>query len=124
MSDRFGIRDGNDSSGSGSGVIDGSGSGSVVNDGNGSGGRDGGLAGGRGKRGGGRGGRGSRGGVFPSSSSCELDEQAFKECMEEQTISQAKIDVEQEKMDKERRGEHEWQENNDYLILQIGKKNP
>nr|GEV72021.1 hypothetical protein [Tanacetum cinerariifolium] len=45
------IRDGNDGSGSGSGVIDGSGSGSgsgsAVNDGSGSGGRGGGLAGGR-----------------------------------------------------------------------------
>ncbi|GKD58692.1 hypothetical protein Tco_1296201, partial [Tanacetum coccineum] len=112
-------------SGSGSGVIDGSGSGSVVNNGNGSGssGRDGGRARGRGKRGGGRGGRGSgrggKGGVFPSSSSCEyqheLDEQAFKECMEEQAIAQAKIDAEQEKMDKERREEHEWQEKNDYF---------
>nr|GEW19118.1 hypothetical protein [Tanacetum cinerariifolium] len=48
MPGEFGIRDGNDSSGSGSGVIDGScsGSGSVVNDGSGSGGRGGGLAGG------------------------------------------------------------------------------
>ncbi|GJZ84907.1 hypothetical protein Tco_0650246, partial [Tanacetum coccineum] len=124
---------------SGSGVNAGSGSG--VTNGSGSGGRGGGRAGGRvggrgkrgggsGKRGGGRAGRGSergsRGGVFPSSSSygiltaeheyqLELDEQAFRECMEEQAREQAKIDVEQEKLDKERREEHEWQEKNDYF---------
>ncbi|GKC21041.1 hypothetical protein Tco_1023191 [Tanacetum coccineum] len=115
--------DGNDGSGSGSGVNDGSGSGvndgsgSGVNDGSGSGGRGGGRASRRGKRGGGRAGRGSgrgsRGGVFPSSSSC--DEQAFRECMEEQAITQAKIDAEQEKIDKERREEQEWEEKNDYF---------
>ncbi|GJT27793.1 hypothetical protein Tco_0908068 [Tanacetum coccineum] len=123
--------DGNDGSGSGSGVNNGSGggvkdgSGSGVNDGRGSGewrggragGRVGGRAGGRGKMGGGRAGRGSgrgsRGGVFPSSSS--YDEQAFRECMEEQALAQAKIDAEQEKMDKERREEQEWEEKNDYF---------
>ncbi|GJY15938.1 hypothetical protein Tco_0386360 [Tanacetum coccineum] len=125
---RSGRGDGNDGSGSSGGVNDGSGSGvndcsrSGVNDGSGSGGRGGGRAGGRGKRGGGRAGRGSgrgsRGGVFPSSSSTsiltdeeeyqlELDEQAFRECMEEQAITQAKIDAEQEKMDKEKREEQE-----------------
>ncbi|GKA89111.1 calcium/proton exchanger [Tanacetum coccineum] len=83
----------------------------------------GGRAGGKGKRGGERAGRG---GVFPSSSSCciliaeeeyqlELDEQAFRECMEEQAITLAKIDAEQEKMDKERREEQEWEEKNDYF---------
>nr|GEV20239.1 hypothetical protein [Tanacetum cinerariifolium] len=123
---RSGRGDGNDGSGSGGGVNDGSesyvndGSGSGVNDGSG---RGGGRAGGRGKRGGGmagRGsGRGSRGGVFPSSIRCgiltaeeeyqlELDEQTLTECMEEQAIAQAKIDAEQEKMDKERREEHKW----------------
>ncbi|GJX89648.1 hypothetical protein Tco_0341662 [Tanacetum coccineum] len=92
------------------------GSGSVVEGG-------GGRAGGKGKRGGERAGRG---GVFPSSSSCciliaeeeyqlELDEQAFRECMEEQAITLAKIDNEQEKMDKERREEQEWEEKNDYF---------
>ncbi|GJS95732.1 hypothetical protein Tco_0802700 [Tanacetum coccineum] len=86
--DKSGRCDGNDGSGSGSGVIDGSGSGSVVNDGSGNGGRGGGRAGGRGKRGGGKGGR---------------------------AIAQAKIDAEQEEMDKERREEQEWQEKNDYF---------
>ncbi|GKA13491.1 zinc finger, PMZ-type containing protein [Tanacetum coccineum] len=93
----------------------------------GSGGRGGGRAGGSGKRGGGRAGRGSeRGGVFPSSSSCgiltaeqeyqlELDEQAFRESMEEQAREQAKIDAEQEKLDKERREEQEYEEKNDYF---------
>ncbi|GJW91888.1 hypothetical protein Tco_0169441 [Tanacetum coccineum] len=90
-------------------------------------GRGGGRAGGSGKRGGGRAGRGSeRGGVFPSSSSCgiltaeqeyqlELDEQAFRESMEEQAREQAKIDAEQEKLDKERREEQEYEEKNDYF---------
>ncbi|GJX18638.1 peroxidase 31-like protein [Tanacetum coccineum] len=141
---RSGRGDGNDGSDSGSGVNDASGSGvnagsaSGVTDGSGSSGRGGGRAGGRGggraggsggrgKRGGGRAGRGSeRGGVFPSSSSCgiltaeqeyqlELDEQAFRECMEEQAREQAKIDAEQEKLDKERREEQEWEEKNDYF---------
>nr|GEZ35870.1 hypothetical protein [Tanacetum cinerariifolium] len=96
--------DGNDGSGSGSGVNDVSGSGvnvgsgSSVTDGSGSGGRGGSRAGGSGKRGSGRAARGSergsRGGVFPSLSSCgiltaeqeyqlELDEQAFRKCMKE-----------------------------------------
>ncbi|GKC54739.1 hypothetical protein Tco_1077484 [Tanacetum coccineum] len=146
--DRSSRGDGNDGSGSGSGVNDGSGSGvndgsgsgvnagsgSGVTDGNGSGGRgggiDGGRAGGRGKRGGGRAGRGSergtRGGVFLSSSSCgiltaeheyqlELDEQAYREYMEEEAKAQAKIDAKQAKIDKERREEHEWEEKNDYF---------
>nr|GEW20811.1 hypothetical protein CTI12_AA105810 [Tanacetum cinerariifolium] len=72
-SGRSGRGDGNDGSGSSSGVIDDSGSGNAVNDGSGSGGRGGGRAGEKGKKGGGRGGRGSergsRGGVFLSSSS-------------------------------------------------------
>ncbi|GJT02229.1 hypothetical protein Tco_0823398 [Tanacetum coccineum] len=126
---RSGRGDGND--GSGSGVNNGSGSGvndysgSGVNDGSGSGRRGGDRAGGRGKRGGGRAsrgsGRGSRGGVFPSSSSTsiltdkEVYEQAFRECMEEQAITQAKIDVKQEKTDKEKREEQEWEEKNDYI---------
>ncbi|GJX86676.1 hypothetical protein Tco_0337450 [Tanacetum coccineum] len=104
---RSGRGGGNDVSGSGNGVNDASGSG--VNAGSASGGRGGGRAGGSGKRGGGRAGRGSeRGGVFPSSSSCgiltaeqeyqlELDEQAFRECMEEQAREQAKIDAKQGK---------------------------
>ncbi|GKA24799.1 putative reverse transcriptase domain-containing protein [Tanacetum coccineum] len=141
---RSGRGGGNDGSNSSSGVNDASGSGvnagsaSGVTDGSGSGGRGGGRAGGSGGRGGGRaggsGGRGGgragrgseRGGVFPSSSSCgiltaeheyqlELDEQAFRECMEEQAREQAKIDAEQEKLDKERREEQEWQEKNDYF---------
>ncbi|GJS14709.1 hypothetical protein Tco_0409181 [Tanacetum coccineum] len=98
---RSGRGDGNDGSGSGSGVNDASGSG--VTNGSGSGGKGGGRAGGSGKRGGGsgkRGGgragrgseRGSRGGEYQ----LELDEQAFRECMEEQAREQAKIDVEQE----------------------------
>ncbi|GKD01600.1 hypothetical protein Tco_1171874 [Tanacetum coccineum] len=100
----------NDASGSGvnvgsaSGVTDGSGSGergggraggSGGRGGARAGGRGGGRAGGSGKRGGGRAGRGSeRGGVFPSSSSygiltaeheyqLELDEQAFREYVDE-----------------------------------------
>ncbi|GJY65002.1 hypothetical protein Tco_0466462, partial [Tanacetum coccineum] len=42
----------------------------------------------------------------------ELDEQAFRKCMEEQAREQAKIDVEQEKLDKERREEQEYEEKN------------
>ncbi|GJQ97461.1 zinc finger, PMZ-type containing protein [Tanacetum coccineum] len=127
---RSGRGDGNDGSGSGSGVTDGSGSGGRGGGrAGGSGGRGGGRAGGSGKRGGGRAGRGSeRGGVFPSSSSCgiltaeqeyqlELDEQAFSECMKEQAREQAKIDAEQEKLDKERREEQEREEKNDYFNL-------
>ncbi|GKD80950.1 hypothetical protein Tco_1347789, partial [Tanacetum coccineum] len=41
----------------------------------------------------------------------ELDEQAFRECMEEQ----AKIDAEKEKLDKETREEQEYEEKNDYF---------
>nr|GEX23379.1 chloramphenicol acetyltransferase-like domain-containing protein [Tanacetum cinerariifolium] len=123
---RSGRGDENDGSGSGVNDASGggvnAGSGSGVTDGSGSGGRGGGRAGGSGRRGGGRangsgkrgGGRagrgserGSRGGVFPSLSSCgiltaeqeyqlELDEQSFRECMEEQAREQAKIDDEQE----------------------------
>ncbi|GKE47291.1 hypothetical protein Tco_1478549, partial [Tanacetum coccineum] len=107
---------GDGDNGSGSGVTDGSGSGKRGGGrAGGSGGKGGGRAGGSGKRGGGRADRGSerssRGGVFPSSSSCgilnaeqeyqlELDEQAFRECIEEQAREQAKIDAEQEKLDK------------------------
>ncbi|GJW56644.1 hypothetical protein Tco_0103375 [Tanacetum coccineum] len=137
---RSGRGDGNDGSGSGSSVNDASGSGvnagsaNGVTDGSGnggrgggkaggsggrgsergggSGGRGGGRAGGSGKRGGGRAGRGSqRGGEYQ----LELDKQAFKECMEEQAREQAKINAEQEKLDKERREEHEWEEKNDYF---------
>ncbi|GKC74162.1 hypothetical protein Tco_1120045, partial [Tanacetum coccineum] len=118
---RSGKGDGNDGSGSGSGANNASGSG--VNAGSVS-------AGGSDKRGGRRVGRGSekssRGGVFPSSSSSgiltaeheyqlELDKQAFRECIKEQAREQAKIDAEQEKLDKERREEHKWQEKNDYF---------
>ncbi|GKB84408.1 hypothetical protein Tco_0956680, partial [Tanacetum coccineum] len=82
---RSGRGDGNDGSGSSSGVNTGSGSG--VTDGSRSGGMGGGRAGGSGRKGGGRAGgsgkkgggragggseRGSRGGVFPSSSSCGI----------------------------------------------------
>ncbi|GJT23361.1 hypothetical protein Tco_0893298 [Tanacetum coccineum] len=45
----------------------------------------------------------------------ELDEEAYRECMEEQVKEQAKNDVEQEKLDKERREEREWEEKNDYF---------
>ncbi|GKB40360.1 hypothetical protein Tco_0885302 [Tanacetum coccineum] len=45
----------------------------------------------------------------------ELDEQAFMECMEEQAIEQAKIDAEQERLDKERREQQEWEEKHDYF---------
>ncbi|GKF83658.1 hypothetical protein Tco_0248556, partial [Tanacetum coccineum] len=47
----------------------------------------------------------------------ELDEQAFRKCMEEQAREQAKIDVEQEKLDKERREEQEYEEKNVWYIL-------
>ncbi|GJW50178.1 zinc finger, PMZ-type containing protein [Tanacetum coccineum] len=70
--------------------------------------------------GGGRGGTGGRGGMAGSSSmglltSEELDEEAFRECMEEQAREQAKNDAEQERLDKERREEIEWEEKNDYF---------
>ncbi|GKD40691.1 F-box domain containing protein, partial [Tanacetum coccineum] len=45
----------------------------------------------------------------------ELDEEAFRECMEEQAREQAKNDAEQERLDKERREEIEWEEKNDYF---------
>ncbi|GKD10836.1 hypothetical protein Tco_1190521 [Tanacetum coccineum] len=45
----------------------------------------------------------------------ELDEEAYRECMEEQVREQAKNDAEQEKLDKERREEREWEEKNDYF---------
>ncbi|GJR56890.1 agenet domain-containing protein [Tanacetum coccineum] len=76
----------------------------------------------RGSRGGGntRGGR-MVGGMAGSSSmgvltaeekyQLDLNEQAFRECMEEQAREQAKIDVEQERLDEKRREEHEWEEN-------------
>nr|GEY06199.1 hypothetical protein [Tanacetum cinerariifolium] len=95
-----------------------------------------------GRRGGGRGSRGkisnlsyfscgfyigsTRGGGMDGSSSMgiltaeeeyqlELDEEAFRECMEEQAREKAKIDVEQERLDKERREEQEMKEMNDYF---------
>ncbi|GKF32505.1 hypothetical protein Tco_0102303, partial [Tanacetum coccineum] len=90
---------------------------------------------GRGKRGAGstrggrRGSRGvgsTRGGGMAGSSSMgilsaeeeyqlEQDEEAFRECMEEQAREQAKIDAEQERLDKERREEQERKEKNDYF---------
>ncbi|GKG15128.1 hypothetical protein Tco_0354728, partial [Tanacetum coccineum] len=74
----------------------------------------------RGRRGGGRGNRAvgsTRRGMARSSSmgiltSEELDEEAFRECMEEQAREQAKNDAEQERLDKERREEIEWEEKN------------
>ncbi|GKA53875.1 calcium/proton exchanger [Tanacetum coccineum] len=74
---------------------------------------------GRGRRGGGTtssgdrrgGGRGSRGVEL----SVSRDEEAFRECMQEQAREQAKIDVEQERLDKERREEQEREEMNDYF---------
>ncbi|GKD51628.1 hypothetical protein Tco_1280604 [Tanacetum coccineum] len=62
----------------------------------------------------------TRGGMDGSSSigiltSEELDKEAFKECMEEQAREQAKNDAEQERLDKEKREEREWEEKNDYL---------
>ncbi|GKB59463.1 hypothetical protein Tco_0915649, partial [Tanacetum coccineum] len=67
----------------------------------------------RGRRGGDRGNRAvgsTRRGMAGSSSigiltSEELDEEAYRECMEEQVREQAKNDVEQERLDKERREE-------------------
>nr|GEV55293.1 multidrug resistance-associated protein 5 [Tanacetum cinerariifolium] len=82
-----------------------------------------------GRRGGGRGSMGvgsTRGGEMAGSSSMgiltaeeeyqlELDEEAFMVCMEEQARKQAKIDAEQERLDKERREEQEREEMNDYF---------
>ncbi|GJW91951.1 hypothetical protein Tco_0169504 [Tanacetum coccineum] len=112
---RSGRGDGNDGSGSGSGVNDATGSG--VNAGSASGGRGGGRAGGSGGRGGGRVvdrskrgcGRDWKGSVIGGcyfqaqvvvEYQLELDEQAFRECMEEQ----AKLDKERKE---ERTGEYE-----------------
>ncbi|GKE70548.1 hypothetical protein Tco_1528620 [Tanacetum coccineum] len=76
--------------------------------GRGRGRRGGGTTSSGGRRGGGRGSRGvgsTRGGGMAGSSSMgiltaeELDEEAFKECMEEQAREQAKIDIEQERED-------------------------
>ncbi|GKF49095.1 hypothetical protein Tco_0142346, partial [Tanacetum coccineum] len=50
--------------------------------------------------------------LFVQEYQLELDEQAFRKCMEEQAREQAKIDVEQEKLDKERREEQEYEEKN------------
>ncbi|GJW23051.1 hypothetical protein Tco_0033673 [Tanacetum coccineum] len=61
----------------------------------------------RGIRGGGKGNR--------QEYQLQLDKEAFKECMEEQSREQAKNDAEQERLDKERREEREWEENNDYF---------
>ncbi|GKD51615.1 hypothetical protein Tco_1280591 [Tanacetum coccineum] len=73
-----------------------------------------------GRRGGGRGSRGV--GSTRGSGMCnvheyqlELDEEAFRECIEEQAREQANIDVEQERLDKERREEQEREEKNDYF---------
>ncbi|GKE80480.1 hypothetical protein Tco_1550480, partial [Tanacetum coccineum] len=76
-----------------------------------------------GRRGGDRGNRAvgsTRGGMAGSSSIGiltfeELDEEAYRECMEEQVREQAKNDAEQERLDKERREEREWEEKNDYF---------
>ncbi|GJU71527.1 hypothetical protein Tco_1262932 [Tanacetum coccineum] len=97
--------------------------------GRGRGRRGGGTTSSGGRRGGGRGSRGvgsTRGGGMAGSSSMgiltaeeeyqvERDEEAFRECMQEQAREQAKIDVEQERLDKERREEQEREEMNDYF---------
>ncbi|GJS59076.1 zinc finger, PMZ-type containing protein, partial [Tanacetum coccineum] len=59
--------------------------------------------------GGGRGGSGGR------EYQLQLDELVFRECMEEQAREQARIGVEQERFDKERREEREWEEKQDYF---------
>ncbi|GJZ08450.1 hypothetical protein Tco_0542733 [Tanacetum coccineum] len=97
--------------------------------GRGRGRRGGGTTSSGGRRGGGRGSRGvgsTRGGGMAGSSSMgiltaeeeyqvERDEEAFRECMQEQAREQAKIDAEQERLDKERREEQEREEMNDYF---------
>ncbi|GJX65490.1 hypothetical protein Tco_0299833 [Tanacetum coccineum] len=112
----------NESSGSGMGGI-------REANGRGRGRRGGGMASSGGKRGGGRGSRGvgsTRGvGMVGSSSmgiltseeeyQLQLDEMAFRECMEEQAKEQAIIDTKQERLDKERREEQELEEKQDYF---------
>ncbi|GKF12953.1 hypothetical protein Tco_0050879, partial [Tanacetum coccineum] len=85
-----------------------------------------------GRRGGGRGSRGvgsTRGSGMAGSSGMdiltaeeeyqlELDKETFRECIEEQAREQAKIDAEQERLDKERREEQEREEKNDYFNLE------
>ncbi|GJU65409.1 hypothetical protein Tco_1247244 [Tanacetum coccineum] len=114
---------GNEASGSGMGGI-----GEAIGGGRGGSGGRGrrgrGMASSDGRRGGERGSRGvgsTRGGGMAGSSSMgiltseELDEMAFRECMEEQAREQARIDVEQERFDKERREEREWEEKQYYF---------
>ncbi|GJS95556.1 hypothetical protein Tco_0802524 [Tanacetum coccineum] len=82
----------------------------------GMGGIDEASGGGRGGTGGrGRRGRGMESSVGGEEVVVELDEEAFRECMEEQAREQAKNDAEQERLDKERREEIEWEEKNDYF---------
>ncbi|GJX94979.1 hypothetical protein Tco_0349565, partial [Tanacetum coccineum] len=116
---------GNEGGGSGIGGI-GKASGSGIGDNGrgrgGSGGKGGGtssMGGGRSRRGGGiassggrrGGGRGSRG-----VGSTEVVGWL------EQAIEQAKIDAEQERLDKERREEQEWEENQDYFNLAMWRE--
>ncbi|GKA77418.1 hypothetical protein Tco_0783879 [Tanacetum coccineum] len=79
----------------------------------------GGMASSGGRRGGGRGSRGfdntRDGGMAGSKYQLQLDEMAFRECMEEQAREQARIDAEQERFDKEMREEREWEEKQDYF---------
>ncbi|GKA35892.1 calcium/proton exchanger [Tanacetum coccineum] len=127
----------NEASGSGMGTSGGgtgdggtsSRGGGTTSRGRGRGRRGGGTTSSGGRRGGGRGSRGvgsTRGGGMAGSSSMgiltaeeeyqvERDEEAFRECMQEQAREQAKIDVEQERLDKERREEQEREEMNDYF---------
>ncbi|GKE27197.1 hypothetical protein Tco_1442581, partial [Tanacetum coccineum] len=97
--------------------------------GRGRGRRGGGTTSSGGRRDGGRGSRGvgsTRGSGMAGSSSMdiltaeeeyqlELDEETFRECIEEQAREQSKIDAEQERLDKERREEQEREEKNDYF---------
>ncbi|GJU69815.1 hypothetical protein Tco_1256074 [Tanacetum coccineum] len=127
----------NEASGSGMGTSGGgtgdggtsSRGGGTTSRGRGRGRRGGGTTSSGGRRGGGRGSRGvgsTRGGGMAGSSSMgiltaeeeyqvERDEEAFRECMQEQAREQAKIDAEQERLDKERREEQEREEMNDYF---------
>ncbi|GKA93406.1 hypothetical protein Tco_0815392 [Tanacetum coccineum] len=72
-----------------------------------------------GTRGRGRRGRGMKssvwGEVVVKEYQLHLDEEAYRECMEEQVREQAKNDAEQERLDKEIREEREWEEKNDYF---------
>ncbi|GJT95496.1 F-box domain containing protein [Tanacetum coccineum] len=69
----------------------------------------------RGRRGSGRGNRAVGSNKRWNEGLGQLDEEAFRECMEEQAREQAKNDVEQERLDKEIREEIEWEEKNNYF---------